>query len=83
MVIYIANEQNNGDSVLIKLLARIFIKKDAEKDSAVLRTQYGMLCGGFGIFLNIVLFGIKLFAGSVSGSPSTTSPMQAHRSSRS
>ena len=30
--------------------------------------MYGIVCSVFGIFLNIVLFGIKLFAGLISGS---------------
>lgn len=45
------------------LLVKIFIKdKDNYSDAAV-RTQYGVLSGAFGIFLNILLFSLKLIFG--------------------
>ena len=52
------------------------------------RNKYGMLCGIVGIFLNLILFAGKLFAGMLSGASqslqmhSTTCQMQAHQSSR-
>ncbi len=57
---------------MIGLLAKLFIK-DADKTKDVrVRHAYGVLCGAFGIFLNLVLFGIKLAAGLISGSVAIT-----------
>ncbi len=54
---------------MIKLLHLIFIKnKDLSDEES--RTVYGYICGGLGIFLNILLFAIKLFAGIITGSVS-------------
>ena len=36
------------------------------------RNKYGMLCGIVGIFLNLILFAGKLFAGMLSGAISIT-----------
>ena len=36
------------------------------------RNKYGMLCGIVGIFLNLILFAGKLFAGMFSGAISIT-----------
>lgn len=55
---------------MITLLKRLFIK-DTDSDSKI-REKYGMLCGFLGIFLNLLLFGLKLFAGTISGSISIT-----------
>ena len=53
---------------MIKLLSRLFIKdRENYKDPSV-RSAYGMLCGIWGIFLNLLLFAGKYFAGIVSGS---------------
>ncbi|MCR5672776.1 MAG: cation diffusion facilitator family transporter [Lachnospiraceae bacterium] len=57
---------------MIKLLAKIFIKGSANTDEPRVRHAYGVLCGAFGVFLNIVLFGIKLAAGTIAGSVSIT-----------
>ncbi len=54
---------------MIKLLHLIFIKNKKLSD-AENRTVYGYICGGLGIFLNILLFAIKLFAGVITGSVS-------------
>ena len=43
------------------------IETDIEK-----RNKYGMLCGIVGIFLNLILFAGKLFAGMLSGAISIT-----------
>lgn len=53
---------------MIELLSRIFIKnRDKVNDSAV-RRAYGTLCSVYGIFLNVLLFAGKYFAGVLSGS---------------
>lgn len=54
---------------MITLLAKIFIKNsDSEKS----REKYGILCGGCGIFLNVLLFALKLFVGTLTGSVAVT-----------
>ena len=53
---------------MISLLARLFIKNHKDYENADVRRAYGTLCGGFGIFLNILLFIGKYFAGTLSGS---------------
>ena len=40
------------------------------------RNKYGMLCGIVGIFLNLILFAGKLFAGMLSGAISITADKQ-------
>ena len=57
---------------MIKLLSRIFIKDYKNYDSPAVRSSYGVLCGGFGIFLNILLFIGKFLAGTLSKSVSIT-----------
>ena len=53
---------------MIELLSRLFIKdRDKVSDPAV-RRAYGTLCSLYGIFLNVLLFAGKYFAGAVSGS---------------
>lgn len=53
---------------MISLLSRLLIKnRDAVHDPAV-RRAYGTLCGCVGIALNVILFALKYFAGTVSGS---------------
>lgn len=56
---------------MISLLAKIFIKKDGVITKQV-RKAYGSLCSVVGICLNILLFGIKYFAGTISGSIAIT-----------
>lgn len=57
---------------MIELLARIFIKdRNNIKDSRV-RCAYGVLCGAFGMILNILLFGLKFTAGMIAGSVAVT-----------
>ncbi|MCQ2575131.1 MAG: cation diffusion facilitator family transporter [Treponema sp.] len=53
---------------MISLLARIFIKNPKDYSNEQVRTQYGILTGGFGIFLNILLFAGKLVFGLLSAS---------------
>lgn len=57
---------------MISLLSRIFIKDAQNTQSAAVRKAYGVLCGAVGIFLNVLLFAGKLFAGTVSGSIAVT-----------
>ncbi len=52
---------------MLSILKRIFIKEDSMSESEI-RHRYGVICSVFGIFLNILLFGIKYFAGIFSGS---------------
>ena len=57
---------------MIKLLSRIFIKDYKNYESPTVRSSYGVLCGGFGIFLNILLFIGKFLAGTLAKSVSIT-----------
>ena len=57
---------------MIEFLARLFIRnRDALAPSA-LRQAYGQLCGLVGICLNLFLFAVKFFAGTISGSIAIT-----------
>ena len=55
---------------MISLLSRLFIKNNREYSDPSVRRSYGVLCGGVGIFLNIVLFAAKLIAGTIASSVS-------------
>ncbi len=55
---------------MVSILSKLFIKDDMPLD--VRRGAYGKLCGLVGIFLNIVLFAIKFFAGIISNSIAIT-----------
>lgn len=55
---------------MISLLKKLFIKDTS--DEAKSRRALGVLCSSVGIFLNIVLFGIKYFAGIISSSIAIT-----------
>ena len=57
---------------MIALLAKKFIKNCENVTSPAVRQAYGMLCGIVGICLNIVLFALKFFAGTISGSIAIT-----------
>ena len=52
---------------MISLLSKIFIKNSSDTSSPATRSAYGTLCGIIGIILNVILFGIKLLAGALSG----------------
>ena len=52
---------------MIALLSKIFLKPEG-KTEAQLRKGWGILCGGTGVFLNLLLFLGKLLAGLASGS---------------
>ena len=53
---------------MISLLSKLFIKDYKNYTDSNVRTQYGVLCGGYGIFLNILLFVAKFIAGTISAS---------------
>jgi len=53
---------------MIKLLAKIFIKNNTDYKNPDVRKKYGILCGLFGVFLNILLFAAKFVAGTISAS---------------
>ncbi len=53
---------------MIKLLAKIFIKNPEDYKNEMVRSQYGILCGAFGIFLNAVLFALKFIFGTLAAS---------------
>ena len=53
---------------MVQFLAKYFIK-DSTADP---RTAYGALCGILGIILNLLLFGIKFFAGTLASSIAIT-----------
>lgn len=57
---------------MISFLARIFIINHKDTTSPKVRQAYGMLCGGMGIFLNLLLFTGKAIAGLLSGSIAIT-----------
>ena len=57
---------------MISLLARLFIKDHENTQEARVRHAYGVLCGAFGVFLNIILFSVKFAAGLISGSVAIT-----------
>lgn len=56
---------------MISILIKLFIK-NKEMDEGKKRSAYGTLCCIAGIFLNVVLFGIKYFAGVISSSIAIT-----------
>lgn len=55
---------------MISLLACLFIKNRMDYSDAAVRQQYGVLCGGFGVFLNLVLFAAKFIFGTLCASVS-------------
>ena len=57
---------------MIEFLARVFIRGRDTLSPSALRQAYGQLCGAVGIGLNLLLFAVKFFAGSVSGSIAIT-----------
>ncbi len=56
---------------MIKLLAKLFIKNQ-DTSSPEVRRKYGLLCGGVGIALNLLLFALKFFVGTLTGSVAVT-----------
>lgn len=56
---------------MIKILSSLFLK-DVPKNTEAGRRAWGAMCSILGIGLNILLFGIKLLAGTLSGSIAIT-----------
>ncbi len=57
---------------MTQLLAKLFIKGYKNTDDTRVRHSYGVLCGAFGVFLNVLLFGAKFTAGLISSSVAIT-----------
>ncbi len=57
---------------MIGFLSKIFIKNPEDTANPQVRQKYGVICGSMGIFLNILLFAGKFFAGIISNSVSIT-----------
>ena len=55
---------------MITLLSKFFVRSDLSAEQT--RSAYGKLCGIVGIFLNLLLFAGKFFAGLISGSIAIT-----------
>ncbi len=58
--------------MMISILSKLFIKNQKNMSETKIRSAYGTLCCVVGIFLNLVLFGIKYFAGVISHSIAIT-----------
>lgn len=58
--------------MMISILSKLFIKNKDEMNERTLRSAYGTLCCIVGIILNLILFGIKYFAGVISSSIAIT-----------
>ena len=50
---------------MIGFLASRFIKDYQNTSDAAVRRAYGVLCGAVGIVINLLLFALKLFAGTL------------------
>ena len=57
---------------MTQLLLRLFVKDHQNTDVPAVRERYGKLAGLVGIFVNVLLCGGKLLAGTLSGSVSIT-----------
>ncbi len=57
---------------MVNILAKLFIKNHRDLGSPEVRRKYGILCGAWGIVLNVLLFAMKLFVGIISGSVAVT-----------
>ena len=53
---------------MISFLSRLLIQNREQLQNPTVRRAYGMLCSITGIFLNVLLFAGKYFAGLISGS---------------
>lgn len=57
---------------MLTLLIRLFIKDEKNVQNQDVREKYGVLCGAYGIFLNLLLFAGKYIAGILSASIAMT-----------
>ena len=57
---------------MIGFLASRFIKDYQNTSDAAVRRAYGVLCGAVGIVINLLLFALKLLAGTLAGSVAIT-----------
>lgn len=57
---------------MFSILAKIFIKDHKNYSNPDVRRKYGILSGGFGIFLNLVLFALKFIIGILTSSLAVT-----------
>ena len=57
---------------MTKLLLNVFIKNNTDVSNLKVRQKYGTLSGCIGIFINVILFLIKFFAGFITSSVSVT-----------
>lgn len=57
---------------MVSLLSKIFIKEADQYHKPEVRRSYGIFCSVFGIILNVILFGIKFFAGVITKSVAIT-----------
>lgn len=57
---------------MLSLFIKFFIKNSEDTSNPQVREKYGVLCGFYGIFLNFLLFGGKLFAGIITASIAMT-----------
>lgn len=53
---------------MLNLLSKLFIKDYKNYSDSKVRTQYGVLCGVYGIFWNVLLFGAKFIVGTIAAS---------------
>lgn len=53
---------------MVPLLSRLFIRNRDQYDDPKVRAAYGRLCGGLGIFLNLLMTAGKIIAGHITGS---------------
>ena len=58
---------------MIRILSYFLIKDKKNIPNDELRRKYGTVCGILGIFLNMILFVLKIIAGSITGSVSIKS----------
>ena len=57
---------------MTKLILRLFVRNSENTDDPNVRSAIGKLSGALGIFSNIILFGLKLFIGIITGSIAIT-----------